>query len=388
MNKHHLLLTSLCLIASSLFAAQQSKSPEPPRDASAGAKSPHYQVEPFTLGQVKLLPSEFSHARDLNAAYLLQLDPDRLMARTRQMCGLKAKKESYGGWELKGSELGHYLSACALQYAATGDQRFKQRVDTIVADMAEAQQAAGGGFVGCMPRDIFQRMSRGEFVVAKGLGNVPWYWLHKEYAGLIDAYELTGNQQALEVVVKFADWADGILSPMSDEQVQKMLQAEHGGMLESLVEVYRLTGKERYLKTADKFYHHAVFDPMTAGNGAALDGLHANTQIPKFIGLARRYQITGNEQDRKTAEFFFHYVLDHYTYANGGNSANEHFWTPDILAPGLGKELTETCNTYNMLKLARLLFLTEPRAELMDYYEHALYNHILASQHPESGMFT
>ena len=254
--------------------------------------------------------------------------------------------------------------------------------------MAEAQQAAGGGFVGCMPRDIFECISRGEFVVAKGLGNVPWYWLHKEYAGLIDAYELAGNQQALKVLVKFADWADGILSPMSDEQVQKMLEAEHGGMLESLVEVYRLTGNERYLKTADKFYHHAVFDPMTAGNGAALEGLHANTQIPKFVGLARRYQLTGNERDRKTAEFFFHYVRDHYTYANGGNSANEHFGKPDILAPGLGKEMTETCNTYNMLKLARLLFLTEPRAELMDYYEHALYNHILASQHPESGMFT
>jgi uncharacterized protein len=393
MKKTNMILTSgcllVCVLGASLAAAESNheKSPVviPPAAEPAGAKSPNYQVEPFALGQVKLLPSEFSHARDLNAAYLLQLDPDRFMALTREMCGLKPKKESYGGWEKRISEMGHYISACALQYAASGDERYKQRVDTMVAEMAEAQQAAGDGFVGCISRDKFELFVRGEDVPK---GGPPWYYLHKQYAGLIDAYELAGNQQALEVVVKFADWADGLLSRMNDQQIQKMLKVEHGGMIESLVEIYRLTGNDRYLKTAGKFHHRAVFDPIAAGKGEVLAGLHANTQIPKFIGLMRRYQITGNEHDRKTAEFFFRYVLDHHTFANGGNSASEHFRTPDKLAAELHRELTETCNTYNMLKLARLLFLTEPRAELMDYYEHALYNHILASQHPESGMFT
>ena len=367
--------------------------PSPGRSAAEPnlAKNPTEQVHSFALGQVQLLPSEFTHARDLNANYLLELDVDRLMGRIRELCGLKPKKEGYGGWEKNSSAVGHYLSACALQYAATGDERFKQRVDQVVDEMAIAQEAAGDGFVGCMPRLTFEQFSRGEIEFPAGqtkAGWVPWYYLHKEFAGLIDAYELAGSQKAREVLVKFSDWAAGILEPIGDERIQKMLRIEHGGMLESMAEVYRITGNERYLKLTEKFYHKAILDPLADGNGEALVKVHANTQVPKFIGLARRYQLTGNPRDQKASEFFFRYVLDHQTYINGGNSFNEHFGKPDELAAGLGGEMTETCNTYNMLQLCRLLFLSQPRAELMDYYEHALYNHILASQHPESGMFT
>ncbi|WP_197231393.1 glycoside hydrolase family 127 protein [Novipirellula artificiosorum] len=349
---------------------------------------------PFKLGRVRLLPSEFTHARDLNAKYLLRLDPDRQMAQMRTQAGLMPKQPAYGGW-LQGSACcGHYLTACALQYAATGDERFKQAVERLVEEMAEVQEAYGNGYLGSQDIEVFEQFSQGRIYFPNGNtfkvndSWVPWYWQHKLFAGLIDAYRLTGSQKAYNVLIQFADWAESVISPMSDNQIQTMLEAEHGGMLESMVELYQITGEIRYLDLSKKFYHNAILASLADCDASVLAEVHANTQVPKFVGVARRYLATGAVRDRQAAENFFSYVRKHYTYVNGGNSSDERFGQPDQLAEGLQGDMTETCNTYNMLKLDRLLFMIEPRSELMDYYEHALYNHILASQHPESGMFT
>ena len=365
---------------------------------AAGAAEPaHIAVQGFDLGDVRLLDSPFRRASERNARYLLSLDPDRLLHNTRKYAGLEPKGELYGGWEsrgIAGHTLGHYLSALSLQFAATGDQRFRDRIDYIVAEMAQAQRAYGDGYVGALPPlelETLRGLKDGKiapkdpFTFENGAW-VPWYTQHKILAGLRDAWVLGGSTQAKEVALKLADWVDAVTSGLSQEQLDTMLQVEHGGMVEVLTDLYALTGNERYLATARRFEHRAILDPLRAGRDE-LAGKHANTQIPKITGAARSYEVTGDASDRAVAEEFWRRVVRNHSWVIGGNSDREHFFLPHTAAEHLGPATAETCNTYNMLRLTEHLFAWRPEVEYADYYERALYNHILASQEPRQGMF-
>lgn len=349
-------------------------------------------AEPFDLSEVELLGGVFQNAMERNADWLLSLEPDRLLSWFRKEAGLEPKGDVYGGWEsrrLAGQSLGHYLSALAMQYRATGDERFKTLADYVVSELALCQEQHGNGFVAAMPegRRIFAEVARGD-IRSEGFdlngGWVPWYVMDKLFMGLTDAYVHTGNQQALQVVEALCEWAHETTKNLTDEQWQRMLACEFGGMNHSLGDIYAITGNPMHLELANKFYHRAILDPLAAGRDE-LEGRHANTQVPKIRGAARLHELTGREDYKNIATFFWDTVIQHHTYVNGGNSAEEHFGAPGRLSDRMSNT-TETCNTYNMLRLTRLLFAWEPDGQLMDYYERALLNHILASQHPETGM--
>lgn len=353
------------------------------------------KAKPFDLKEVAVLGGPFKHAMDLNKEYLLQLEPDRLLARFREYAGLKTKSPQYEGWEgmsLSGHTLGHFLSGCSMLYAALGDARFKERIDYIVDELEICQNAHGDGYVSGIPRgkEIFQEVASGD-IRSKGFdlngGWAPLYTLHKLLAGLRDAFRLTGNSNALPVAVKLSDWLDGIFAKLTDDQMEEMMICEFGGMNEVLADLYADTGEVKYLKLAERFWHRPVLNPLAAHEDC-LPGKHANTQIPKLIGLAREYELTNDGRRKSTAEFFWDRVVHHHSYVIGGNSFGEYFGEADMLNDRIGPHTTETCNTYNMLKLTRHLFQWNGLAKEADYYERALFNHILASQDPVEGGVT
>lgn len=385
--RHSLLVSiaSLSLLLCPLCANAVSKTPVRDRIRR--------ESRAFDLADVRLLDGPFKNAMLLDAAYLLRLEPDRFLSWFRKEAGLKAKGEVYGGWEAQGvagHSLGHYLSACAMMFAATGDARFRVRVNYIVNELDLCQRQSDSGYVAAIPngRKIFREVAAGE-IRSQGFDLngawVPWYTLHKLFAGLLDANQYCRNTKALAIAVKLADWADNTLANLTEEQFQRMLDCEHGGMNESLAEIYARTGNEKFLRLSRRFHHKVVLDPL-ARREDHLQGLHANTQIPKLIGLARRYELTADDADKTAAEFFWERVVHHHSYVTGGNSDAEHFGPPDKLNDRLTENTTEVCNTYNMLKLTRHLFEWHASAEYADYYERALYNHILASQNSEDGM--
>lgn len=341
------------------------------------------QAQPIPLTEVRLLDGSFRHAQDLDRQYLLSLDPDRLLYTYRLNAGLPTTAAPLSGWEepkgeLRGHFAGHYLSACALMYASTGDERLKQRAEAVVRGLAECQTRIGTGYLSAFPEEFFDRVEKRQRVWA------PYYTLHKILAGLLDAYVYCGDPQALAVCQKLADWVIARNSRLSDEQMQFMLGEEHGGMNEVLANLYALTGERKYLDIAQRFNHQAVIGPAEQ-RVDKLTGLHANTQIPKFIGTAREYELTGDEKLKTASEFFWSTVALERSYAIGGHSDGEHFSPKERLSNAFGPSTTETCNTYNMLKLTRHLFAWEPRAGYADFYERALLNHILASQDPVTG---
>jgi len=348
------------------------------------------KVMPFALNSVRLLDGPFKDAMQRDREYLLSLEPDRLLHTFRLTAGLPTTAKPYGGWEspggeLRGHSMGHYLSACALMVASTGDEKLQANITYIVAELAKCQAALPGkgfhpGFLSAYPESFFDRVDACQRVWA------PYYTLHKIMAGLLDAHQQCGNQQALDVLVKMADWLKFRIDRLSVDQQQKALNEEHGGMVEVLANLYAITGHPDHLKLARAFEHHAIWDPLEQGEDR-LDGKHANTQIPKIIGAAREYEVTGEERFRKIAGFFWDRVALHRSYVIGGHSDNEHFFPIDQFGKHLAVNTCETCNTYNMLKLTRHLFAWEPSGTFMDFYERALYNHILASQDPEKGMF-
>jgi DUF1680 family protein len=381
----HIGLISISLLLFPLWTTAAAKGRVPDRIRR--------EARAFDLADVRLLEGPFKKAMALDARYLLRLEPDRLLSWFRKEAGLKPKGEVYGGWEqqgVAGHSLGHYLSACAMMFASTRDARFRERVNYIVNELELCQRANGNGYVAAIPegKKIFREIAAGD-IRSQGFdlngGWVPWYTLHKLFAGLLDANEYCRNANALTVAVKLADWADTTLANLTDEQFQRMLACEHGGMNESLAELYARTGNAKYLRLSRRFHHKAVLDPL-ARREDRLQGLHANTQIPKLIGLARRYELTHDAVDKTAVEFFWDRVVYHHSYVTGGNSEAEHFGPPDKLNDRLTENTTETCNTHNMLKLTRHLFEWHASAEYADYYERALYNHILASQNPEDGM--
>ena len=353
-------------------------------------------TQAFSLDRVRLLDGPFLQAQATDQHYLMALDPERLLAPFRREAGLPVPQPPYGNWEssgLDGHMGGHYLSALALMWASTGDPAVKQRLDGFVAELKRCQDALGTGYLGGIPdgAQAWREVAAGALKVDSFSVNgrwVPWYNLHKLFAGLRDAWLHSGNADARAMLVRLSDWALRLTTPLSDAQMQDMLHAEHGGMAEVLADVSQMTGDGRYLALARRFSHQALLQPLAAAQDG-LTGLHANTQIPKVIGFARIAQLTGEEDGQRAADFFWRTVVERRSVAIGGNSVKEHFHPADDFRPMLNEvEGPETCNSYNMLKLTALLAQAQPaQGRYADYYERTLYNHILASQRPGEGGF-
>lgn len=357
------------------------------------------RARPLPLTAVRLTGGPLKHAQDLDAKYLLELEPDRMLALLRKCAGLEPKAQPYGGWDgsvrqLTGHIAGHYLSAVSLMWAATGDTRFRERADYMVAELRAVQDKHGDGYIGAQTdRDgvdakvRFQELARGTIRSSgfdlNGIWS-PWYVLHKIFAGLRDAYRFTGNGMALEVEVKFAAWAEGILAGLDGEQIQRMLAAEFGGMNEILADLYADTGDRRWLALSDRFNHKAIVEPL-ARHEDILAGKHGNTQVPKLLGSLVRYIYNGNETDGAAARFFWNQVALHHSFASGGHGRNEYFGPPGKLNDMIEGRTAETCNVYNMLKLTRTMFALDQEVRYADFHERALFNHILASIDPEDG---
>ncbi len=357
------------------------------------------KAQPLPLTDVRLTGGPLKHAQDLDAKYLLELEPDRMMALLRKRAGLEPKAQPYGGWDGDGRQLtghiaGHYLSAVSLMWAATGDPRFKERADYLAKELKEVQNKRGDGYIGAQMdgkgvdgRELFRQLSNG--TIRSGGFDLnclwsPWYVLHKIYAGLRDAYRLTGNRTALEVEIKYAAWAESILSKLNEDQVQRMLNTEFGGMNEIMVDLYADTGDKRWLAVADKFEHKSIIEPLARGEDI-LAGKHGNTLVPKLLGALVRYEYTGSAPDGAAAKFFWDEVALHHSFATGGHGRNEYFGPPDKLDPVIEGRTAETCNVYNMIKMARALFALQPEIRYADFHERALFNHILGSMDPADG---
>jgi DUF1680 family protein len=363
---------------------------------TGGPEVVSFRALQFPLTSVKLLDGPFLHAAELDAKILLSYEPDRLLSKFYSEAGLTPKAEHYMGWEnetIAGHSLGHYLSACSMMYQTTGDNKFIERVNYIVDELKKLQDADGNGYIGAFPNgkkilenEVAKGNIRSQGFDLNGIW-VPFYTEHKMMAGLRDTYHLCGNQTALEVEKRFADWLDGIVSPLNNEQVQKMLRCEHGGISETLADLYADTKDEKYLRISRIFYQQAFLDPLKEGKDV-LPGKHCNTNIPKLIALSRLYELTGDTSDRKAAEFFWNTVVYHHSYVTGGNGNNEYFGPADKLRDRLGEGTTESCNVYNMLKLTEHLFEWKASENVADFYERALFNHILSTQNPEDGHVT
>jgi uncharacterized protein len=351
-------------------------------------------ARPLPLSSVRITRGPLKHAQDLDRAYLLRLEPDRMMAYYRKRAGLEPKAQGYKGWDGDGRNLtghiaGHYLSAVSLMFAATGDPRFKERADYIVREMKEVQDKNGDGYLGAVEGlpEKFNEVANGNikssFFDLNGLWS-PWYTLHKTYAGLRDAYRFTGNRTALDVEIKFAAWAEKLLSRMTPEQTQRMLNTEFGGMNEVLADLYADTGDKRWLDLSHRFDHEAFLAPLKRREDK-LEGQHGNTQVPKMLGVLKQYIYGGEKEYGVAAEFFWDAVVNDHTYATGGHGKDEYFGPPDQLAERVDGRTDESCNVYNMLKMTRRLFAIHPDIKYAEFEERALFNHVLASIDPEDG---
>ncbi|MCC2597859.1 beta-L-arabinofuranosidase domain-containing protein [Sphingobacterium sp. FBM7-1] len=341
----------------------------------------------FELNDVRLLDSPFKHATDLNTEILLQYDVDRLLAPFLKQAGLPAKAESFPNWvDLDGHVGGHYLSALAIHYATTGNPELKKRMDYFLSELKRCQETFGDGYVGGVPggETLWKDLREGNPHVVWNYW-VPWYNLHKTYAGLRDAWAYGKVEDAKQMFLDLCDWGITLVSSLNDEQMEAMLANEFGGMNEVYADAYHITGDEKYLVAAKRFAHKEIFESM-ATEIDNLDNKHANTQVPKAVGYQRVAELSGDAEYITASEYFWDRVANHRSLSLGGNSRREHFPSvADAISYTEEKEGPETCNTNNMLKLTEGLFRMNPEARYADFYERALYNHILSSQHPEHG---
>ena len=343
------------------------------------------QAQPFDLDSVRVTDRALLKMMDQNRDFLQGLETDRLLHTFRLTAGLPTSAEPLGGWEkpnveLRGHFTGHFLSGCALMSAAAGDPMLLGKGNLVVAELAKCQKANGGGYLSAFPPSFFDRLKAGQKVWA------PWYTLHKIMAGLLDMYVLARNEQALEVVRGMAGWTKRWTDEIGDEEMARILHVEFGGMNEVLYNLYAVTSVKDYAAAAHRFDHEQLFGPLADGRDE-LKGLHVNTQIPKIIGAARRYELTGDPRYRRIAEFFWTQVTQHRSYATGGTSNDEHWRSdPDRLAAELSHDTQECCCTYNMLKLTRHLFAWAPDARYFDYYERAFFNGILGTMNLKNGL--
>lgn len=379
MNKKSIAIVAGLLMASSL-------------NALAFGNGNQVKCQPFKVSQVHLLPSRFQENMKRDSAWMMSIPVNSLLQSFRNTSGAFASKEGgymtvrkLGGWEsldcdLRGHITGHLLSAYATLSAQTGSEAVKAKADSIVNGLAEVQQAYGrGGYLSAFAEGLIDRNIQGKSVWA------PFYTLHKIVQGLIDQYQLAGNEKALEMAKGMGDWAYHKLKPLSEETRKKMIRNEFGGFNEAMYELYALTKDERYLWVARYFYHNEKIDPLKAGNND-LGTNHANTFIPKLLGEARNYELFGAKDSRKAAELLFWTLVNDHAFVTGELSDKEHLFKPTEQSKHLSGYDGENCCTFNLLKLADHLFSWNPSSKIADYYERALYNHILGQQDPESSM--
>ena len=341
----------------------------------------------FNLNQVELLDGPFKHAMDLNVKVLLEYDTDRLLAPFLKEAGLPMKAELFPNWEgLDGHVGGHYVSALAIHYAATGSQECYDRLVYMIDELKRCQDANGNGYLGGVPnsKQLWSNLKNGDFSLFRRAW-VPWYNVHKMYAGLRDAWQYAGIEDAKDMFIKFCDWGLDIISGLDDNQMEQMTGTEFGGMNEIFADAFQITGDRKYIEAAKRFRHKEIFENMADGNDN-LDNKHANTQVPKAVGYARVAALDNDARARQAAEFFWDRVANHRSVVIGGNSRSEHFpAASDYKSYVEHREGPESCNTNNMLKLTEFLFAMDPKAEYADFYEKAMFNHILSTQHPEHG---
>lgn len=350
------------------------------------------KCQPFKMTQVHLLPSRFQENMKRDSAWMMSIPVGSLLQSFRNTSGAFSSREGgymtvkkLGGWEsldcdLRGHITGHLLSAYATLYAQTGSQAVKMKADSIVNGLAEVQQAYGrGGYLSAFAEGLVDRNIQGKSVWA------PFYTLHKIVQGMIDQFQMTGNEKALEIAKGMGNWAYNKLKPLSEETRKKMIRNEFGGFNEAMYELYALTKDEKYLWVARYFYHNEKIDPLKAGN-PDLGTNHANTFIPKLLGEARNYELFGAKDSRKAAELLFWTLVNDHAFVTGELSDKEHLFKPTEQSKHLSGYDGENCCTFNLLKLADHLFSWNPSSKIADYYERALYNHIFGQQDPESSM--
>ncbi|RRA49370.1 glycoside hydrolase family 127 protein [Acidipila sp. EB88] len=329
-----------------------------------------WKARPFPLTDVRLLPSQWKDMMELNRGFLYSIPNDRLAHNFRMTAGIATDATPLGGWEapdceLRGHYVGHYLSACALMHASTGDADLRDKANALVAMLAETQ--AKDGYLGAYSTASYDKLRKHEKVWA------PFYTYHKIMAGLLDMYEHTGNAQALAMAVRMADWADTYSASFTPDEWQKVLLVEQGGMNEAAFNLYAITGKPKYRDLGYRFEHKKIFEPLAAGEDK-LGGNHANTNIPKVIGAARGYELTGDERYNRISRNFYRDIVEHHSYNTGGTSNGEFWQKPDEISTQLGAAAQECCCAYNMMKLSRHLFGQEPDAAHFDYYERMMVN--------------
>lgn len=384
MNKKSIAIVAGLLLMGSFKAFSQN--------ADALAIGNHAQCQPFLMNQVHLLPSRFQENMKRDSVWMMSIPVNSLLQSFRNTSGAFSSREGgymtvkkLGGWEsldcdLRGHITGHLLSAYATLYAQTGSMAVKAKADSIVNGLADVQQAySRGGYLSAFAEGLVDRNIQGKSVWA------PFYTLHKIVQGLIDQYQMTGNVKALEMAKGMGDWAYNKLKPLSEETRKKMIRNEFGGFNEAMYELYDLTKDERYLWVARYFYHNEKIDPLKAGN-PDLGTNHANTFIPKLLGEARNFELFGAEDSRKAAELLFWTLVNDHAFVTGELSDKEHLFKPTEQSKHLTGYDGENCCTFNLLKLADHLFSWNPSSKIADYYERALYNHILGQQDPESSM--
>jgi uncharacterized protein len=338
------------------------------------------KLEPFPLSSVRLTASIFKEQEELNSRYLDSLPADRLLHTFRLTSGITSNATPYKGWEDPTCELrghfagGHYLSAVALASAGSGNTDLKNRGNEMVTGLDACQKKNPQGYLSAYPTDLFEHLVEGKPVWA------PFYTYHKIMAGLLDMYTLTGNTDALQVVEGMARWTGQYFQGVSNDQRQRMLRVEYGGMNEVLVNLAAVTKKDRYLAVAHLFEQPNFLDPL-ASRRDELTGLHANTHVPKIIGAARMYEVTGDRRYQQIAEYFLEEVLAARNYVIGNTSVDEHWKTPAGHLEGtLEWTNAECCVAYNLMKLQRLVFGWTADARWMDEYERALFNSRLGTQ--------
>jgi hypothetical protein len=392
------------VLAASAAAAQNAPAPPNPNTATqrrgAAPEVPPFQgaltfsrndvpprLRPFGMTQVRLLPGAYKDAEEWNRGYLHRLPADRLLHNFKLNAGLPSSAEPLGGWEepkgeLRGHFTGHFLSACALMYASTGDKEVKAKGDEIVAELAKCQQKLDhGAYLSAFPPEFFDRLDRRERVWA------PFYTIHKIMAGMFDMYQHCDNKQALDVLTGMSNWADQWTASKSEEHMQDILNTEYGGMNEVLYNLAAVTNDDRWAKTGDRFTKKIFFNPLALRRDE-LRGLHVNTHIPQVIGAARRYELSSDMRFHDVADYFWYEVTGARSYVTGGTSNGEGWLTqPRHLAEELKRSVAtaECCCAYNMLKLTRQLYTWTGDPRYFDYYERALVNHRLGTIHPGTG---
>jgi DUF1680 family protein len=386
------LASAICLVIYIQLSYAQSHYPGQHTGKFAIADKLTPAVYSFDLQDVRLADSRFKQNMKREQAWLLSIDVNRLLHSFRTNAGIYSGNEGgyydlkkLAGWEsldceLRGHSTGHILSGLALMYASTGDTTYKRKADSLVTALAEVQRALNqNGYLSAFPQELINRNIAGQRVWA------PWYTLHKILSGLIDQYLYANNEQALQVASKMASWACQKLQPVTTEQRTGMLRNEFGGINESFYNLYAITGNTEYKWLASFFYHNEMLDPLKERKDI-LAGKHANTYIPKLLGVTRDYELEGKGEGDSMAIFFWQTVVNHHSFCTGSNSDKEKFFQPNNISKHLTGYTGESCNVYNMLKLTRHLFCHTGDIQYAEYYESALYNHILGQQDPATGM--